>query len=347
MTAEVFTMLTTGSARIKLGEGGSIPIINFGPFLDGSNKQEVADAMLESFKSIGFVYLVNHGLSQEKIDDMFAWSRRFFEQPRETKMLAPHPPSGTHHRGYSAPHVEKVVQHIYDENELAANRAKAPDVKESFEVGREGDEHMPNIWLPEGVLPGFKETCLDFFWMCNETKFKVLSALALGLHLPEDFFEQYHQVPDNQLRLLRYPSVPIESLQKDEIVRIGAHSDFGSITLLMQDDIGGLEVEDPNKSGEFNAAPPVKGSIMVNAGDFMMRWSNDLIRSTVHRVRAPPNSVTEDGMTPERYSIPYFCSTDFSKVVECLPGTYSEERPQRYEPISALDYIMKRLAANY
>ncbi|KDQ14484.1 hypothetical protein BOTBODRAFT_32614 [Botryobasidium botryosum FD-172 SS1] len=337
----------SAQAQVKIGEGGCIPIVNFGPFLDGSNKQAVADAMLESFKSIGFVYLVNHGLPQEKIDEMFAWSKKFFDLPKETKMLAPHPPSGTHHRGYSAPHTEKVVQHLYDKDEIAASRAKALDFKENFEVGREEDELMPNIWLPDGILPGFKEACLDFFWTCNETKFKVLSALALGLHLPEDFFEPYHQVPDNQLRLLHYPSVPLESLQKEEVVRIGAHSDFGSLTLLMQDDIGGLEVENPGNPGEFGPAPPLKGSIMVNAGDFMMRWSNDIIRSTVHRVRAPPDLVTEDGMTPERYSIPYFCSTDFSTVVECLPGTYSEERPKRYEPISALDYIMKRLAANY
>ncbi|KII86504.1 hypothetical protein PLICRDRAFT_44099 [Plicaturopsis crispa FD-325 SS-3] len=332
---------------VKLGEGGGISIVDFGPFLDGSNKQAVADAMLTSFKNIGFVYLVNHGLPQDKIDGMFEMSRRFFSQPEETKMLAPHPPSGTHHRGYSAPGKEKAVQHIYDEEGLLAERKKAPDVKESFEVGREEDEYMPNIWLPDGVLPGFKETSLDFFWTCNETKFKVLSALALGLHLPEDFFEAYHQTPDNQLRLLHYPSVPISSLQNDEVVRIGAHSDFGSITLLMQDDVGGLEVEDPNKPGEFRAAPAVPGAIIVNAGDFMARWSNDQIRSTVHRVRAPPNLTSADGMTPERYSIPYVCSIDFSKVVECLPGTFSEERPKKYEPISALDYIMKRLAVNY
>jgi hypothetical protein len=69
--------------------------------------------------------------------------------------------------GYSAPGVEKVVQHVYDAEELAQSRGKAPDVKESFECGREECEEMPNIWLPEGVLPGFKEACLDFFWVCG------------------------------------------------------------------------------------------------------------------------------------------------------------------------------------
>jgi hypothetical protein len=67
--------------------------------------------------------------------------------------------------GYSAPGLEKVSRHIYDHSELAENRAKAPDMKESFESGREQDEAMPNIWLPEGILPGFREACLDFFWV--------------------------------------------------------------------------------------------------------------------------------------------------------------------------------------
>jgi len=204
---------------------------------------------------------------------------------------------------------------------------------------------MPNIWLPDGVLPGFKETCLDFFWECNKTKFKVMSALAVGLDLPANYFDEYHQKPDNQLRLLHYPSVPTESLKKEEVTRIDAHSDFCSMTLLLQDDVGGLEVENPKRPGEFLPVTPVKDGLIVNAGDFMMRWSNDLIKSTIHRVRAPPGQLGP--VTPDRFSIVYFCATDFETVVECLPGTYSEENPKKYKPISALNYIMERLAANY
>ncbi|KZT12038.1 thymine dioxygenase [Laetiporus sulphureus 93-53] len=331
---------------VKLGDVHGIPIIDFSAFSDGSRKQDVADAMLNSFKTIGFVYLVNHGLSKERIDKMFDWSKKFFAQPLETKLLAPHPPSGAHHRGYSAPGVEKVVHDVHDTEELAKTRAKAPDVKESFECGREGDETMANIWLPDGILPGFKEACLDFFWACYEVELTILRALAVGLHLPEDYLVKYHATPDNQLRLLHYPSVPMDKLRNDKVARIGAHSDFDSITLLMQDNAGGLEVENLHKPGEFISATPVEGAIVVNAGDFLMRWSNDTIKSTIHRVRAPPNMITKDGMTPERYSIPYFCS-DHDQVVDCLPGTFSLENPKKYEPISAGDYIRQRLAANY
>ncbi|KAG6841591.1 hypothetical protein C0991_009347 [Blastosporella zonata] len=227
------------------------------------------------------------------------------------------------------------------------NRAKLQDVKESFESGLEGDEAMPNIWLPEDVLPGFKDACLDFFSKGFELQEAILKALAVAFDLPEDYFVQFHTKPDNQLRLLHYPSVPLEVLNSNKITRINGHSDFGSITIVFQDDVGGLEVEDPNRPGSFVPVPPVPGSIIVNAGDFLMRWSNDIIRSTIHRVRAPTGPASADGMVPERCAIPYFVCPDFSTVIDAIPGTWSDERPKRYEPISAAGYVLKRLAANY
>ncbi|KAG6917417.1 hypothetical protein DXG01_002686 [Tephrocybe rancida] len=326
----------------------AIQVVDFANFLSGEGKKGTADAMLTSFKETGFVYLVNHGFPDHETQNMFHWSKKFFSLSYEEKMLAPHPPSGTHHRGYSPPGLEKVTQHVYDASELAANRAKLQDVKESFESGREEDETMPNIWLPENLLPGFKDACLEFFWATFELQKNILRALAVAFDLPEDYFVQFHTKPDNQLRLLRYPSVPLAALNTNQITRIDGHSDFGSITIVFQDDVGGLEVEDPNDPGSFlvckvfsrhdqynlivelKPVPPVPGSVIVNAGDFLMRWSNDIIRSTVHRVRAPPGAVSADGMVPERYSIPY----DFSTVVDAIPGTWSDERPKRYEPIS-------------
>ncbi|KAJ7246122.1 Clavaminate synthase-like protein [Mycena haematopus] len=343
---------SSSSTTTTMDNASGIPIIDFAPFLPGSkstsdDKLIVAHKIVASFKDIGFVYLLNHGIPPERSAEMFTWSKEFFAQDLETKNLAPHPSSGAHHRGYSSPGLEKVVQHVYDPSALAAHRTSAgPDVKESFECGRADDDAQPNIWLPEGVLPGFREACLEFYWLLHEVELTILRALALGLDLPEEYFVALHGAADNQLRLLHYPSVPTASLQTSQIERIGAHSDFGSITLLLQDDVGGLEVEDPREAGSFRPAPPVPGALIVNAGDFMMRWSNDTIRSTIHRVRAPPHSVS-DGMTPDRYSIPYFCSADNNTVVDCIPGTWSEERPKRYEPISAGEYVKKRMLALY
>ncbi|EAU80956.2 thymine dioxygenase [Coprinopsis cinerea okayama7 len=323
-----------------------VKTIDFGDFLEGNDSKRVASEILESFKSIGFVCLTNHGLQQEKVDKMFEWSKRFFSLPMETKQLAPHPPSGTHHRGYSAPGVERISQHVYDEAELEALRLKGQDVKESFEAGREDDPLMPNIWLPDGVLPGFKEACLEFYWACYELEKSILRAMAVAFSLPEDYFIQFHKVADNQVRLLHYPSIPNAHLASEAFSRIGAHSDFGTITLLFQDEVGGLEVEDPHNPNTFLPIPVIPNSVVVNAGDFMARWSNDVIKSTIHRVRSPPGSDI-NGEAPERYSIPYFCCCDLATVVDAVPGTWDETNPKKYKPISAKEYILKRLAALY
>lgn len=190
---------------VKIGETGGISVIDFGPFMDGSCKQQVADAIVQSFKDIGFVYLLNHGLSQETVDVMFGWVSSVLHSstliytltlvhslsnsltnllmsnylpliPRMAHTIGVHDPLSTLYNvsvcltGYSAPGVEKVVKDVFDADELKKRRAQAQDVKESFECGREDDDMMPNIWLPDGVLPGFKEACLDFYWVIYSPK---------------------------------------------------------------------------------------------------------------------------------------------------------------------------------
>ncbi|KAL7775522.1 hypothetical protein CFE70_009365 [Pyrenophora teres f. teres 0-1] len=132
-----------------------IPIIDFSEFIHGSNedKQRVARELDDAFHRVGFVYLKNHGVPSNMVDECFTWSKKFFDLPLSTKMLAPHPPGGHHHRGYSAPGVEKVSQHVFDADELSKLRensltTKTPDYKESFESGNPTDATQPNIWPP-------------------------------------------------------------------------------------------------------------------------------------------------------------------------------------------------------
>ncbi|KAF9475374.1 thymine dioxygenase [Pholiota conissans] len=349
--------MNTGNKHIL--DHGTVKVVDFGPFLDGSDREGVADAVLESFKTIGFVYLANHGLPHDKISSMFEWSKKLFDLPLEIKQLAPHPESGAHHRGYSAPGREAVKKRTHADREgsgpASGNGAAETasdnvrrDIKENFECGREDFEDMPNIWYPDGILPGFKEACLEFYWILDKMEREILKALALSFKLPDGYFLNFHANSENQLRLLHYPSVLADVLEDKEASRIPAHSDYGTITLLLQDDIGGLEVEDAHNPGTYASVPPIPDTLLVNAGDFLMRWSNDTIKSTVHRVRAPPSVDSKSGkVIPSRYSIPYFCGADSSTVVDCIPSTWSEDRPKLYPPTSAGEYIKARLAANY
>lgn len=232
---------------------------------------------------------------------------------------------------------------VFDKESITELR-KRPDFKESFELGREDDERTPNIWLPEETLPGFRQFFTDFYETCYCIELDILRAIALGMGLPDEFFREYHTKKDNQIRLLHYPPVEAELLRSGNLERIGAHSDFGTMTLLFQDEVGGLEVEDIHESGKFNPAPFIPGTIIVNIGDFLQRWSNDTLKSTLHRVRAPP---LVDGITRARYSIPYFVTADRDRTIDCIPGCYSEEKPKKYEPINAREYIERRLNATY
>ncbi|KAM5482566.1 hypothetical protein McanCB56680_003522 [Microsporum canis] len=328
-----------------------IPVVDFAPFHDGSAEEAKATAqkIFEAFRDVGFVYLKNHGVPQEVVDEAFSWSQRLFELPQSEKDRAPHPPEGWWHRGYSGIGREKVTQMVFD-RETVGELRKIPDVKESFEMGREDDEITPNIWLPESTIPGFRAFFNDFFQINHGVGQDILRAVTIGMDLDEHFFESYHTMKDNQTRLLHYPPVEEELLRKGEKERIAAHTDFGTMTLLFQDDVGGLEVEDIHKQGVFNSVPYIPGTMVVNIGDFLMRWSNDTLRSTMHRVRAPPvGSEKTDGsgrrMSRARYSIPYFIAANKDKVIDCLPGCYGPDRPKKYEPITSEDYVAMRLNA--
>lgn len=283
--------------------------------------------------------------------NMSPQSRKFFALPQADKEKAPHPPYGWWHRGYSGIGREKVSQMVFDEEGIAERR-KTPDVKESFELGNENDTHIRNIWFPEEVLPGFRGFFTNFFKTCYVIEELMMKLIARGMGLDDNFFNDFHKDKTNQCRLLHYPAVEEELLRVGKAERIAAHSDFGTMTVLFQDEVGGLEVEDIHEKGKFNPAPYIPGTAVVNIGDLLMRWSNDDLRSTLHRVRAPPLVEVDDNpsagrMTRPRYSIPYFMSPDRDSVIECLPGCFGPDRPKKYEPITSRDYIDMRMNATY
>ncbi len=240
--------------------------------------------------------------------------------------------------------------------DVEADRAGGgEDLKESFEIGHEGDEEK-NQWPDKFDADGaeFSEVMKDFFEKCRELHAVVMRAIGLGMGLEEGFFDGYVGRGDNTLRLLHYPPVAKKEFKAGR-VRAGAHTDYGSVTFLFQDGAGGLQVERPGGEGEFVDVKPVEGAIVLNSGDLLARWSNDLIRSTLHRVVEPPQGgsgegeVKDDGdFYPPRYSVAYFCNPDFDRCIEALPGTFGGEKGEKkYEAVNSLDYLVKRLSSTY
>ena len=189
------------------------------------------------------------------------------------------------------------------------------------------------------------------------------------MHLPSAHtLAQFHSGADFNLDLLHYPALSTSLLRSGAHNRISAHSDFGTLTLLFQDNVGGLEIAEPNSTrtassaeaervGRFRHVEPIAGTVVVNVGYLLMRWSNGRWKSTIHRVVEPPIERTEEGKpteaseangesingtSPERYSIPFFAAPDPATTIEALPGCWSESMPKKWQPINAGDYLRKK-----
>lgn len=264
-------------------------------------RKETAQAILHGFQTAGFIYLKSLPISPEYRKHVFETSAKYFRLPLEIKMshcwTTPEA-----NRGYSAPGREKTTT-LTNQDDVKKLRDAVPDLKESLEIGRDDEPGHPNHWpQEEGELVGFKETMVEFFGKCKELHIEVMRAIAVGLNIDETWFDGYTDVGDNTLRLLHYPEVKKDVFKINPgQVRAGAHSDYGSITLLFQDSRGGLQVQSP--TGAFVDATPIEDTCVVNAGDLLARWSNDNIKSTIHRVVEPPSG--DGDVYPARYSIAY------------------------------------------
>jgi isopenicillin N synthase-like dioxygenase len=207
---------------------------------------------------------------------------------------------------------------------------------------------------------------------------QLLDCLSLALNLsPADSLGRYHAGSFFNYSLLHYPALSAQLLRSGSLTRIPAHSDFGTLTLLFQDQAGGLEIAELGsastdtsagyeKSGRFRHVEPKPKTVIVNVGYLLMRWSNGRWKNTVHRVSEPPSPLKEHGLDesgfqtthgmnggnadeviPARYSIPFFASPDPATIVEALQGCCSEEVPKRWKPINAGDYLRRKRGGAY
>ena len=214
------------------------------------------------------------------------------------------------------------------------------------------DQQQENIWQPEGVIPGFQAFMERFYTACSPLAYNLMRCLAVSLDLPEkEALVDAHSDDEFHMKLLHYPSVPLRELQDATSRRIGAHADLGSLTMLFQDSAGGLEVQDLTQKGVFMPATPIDGTVVVNIGDILERWSNGRWKSTVHRVVEPPaiigefeKSGNEDLMCPQRYSVALFTKPNLDVVIDTLAGTWDENTPKQYEKITTAEFIQMRMS---
>ncbi len=308
----------------------TLPILDLSSWREGDRVSlaRIGGEVGAACRDVGFFYVVNHGVDRELIERAFAQSHRFFALPlAERQALAIETIGGN--RGYSGMLRE------------ALDPGRGPDMKEAFNVGLEiapDDPHLLskqpfrslNAWPS---LPNFRETLLAYYDACAALGARLHRAFACDLSLKPDFFDDKFDRPMATLRLLHYPAPPQGSEPR---TGAGVHTDYGNLTLLATDDVGGLEVRARN--GEWIEAPVVPGAFIVNIGDCLMRWTNDIYISTPHRV--------VNRSARERYSIAFFYDPNPEAVVETIPSCVREGERVRYPPILAADYLKQRLDAS-
>lgn len=311
----------------------SLPIIDIGALIDGDQKQRrtVAEQLSAACLDKGFFYIRNHGIEARLQARVFAAAKAFFEQPLATKKQVDKALSPAN-RGYEP---------------LRGQTLEAdapPDLKEGYYIGRDLPDDHPavragkfnhgaNQWPRQA---GFRETMETYFEAMNELSARIMQGLALSLSLPEDYFADFCHEPMAVLRLLHYPPQPGNPEPGEK--GCGAHTDFGGITLLLQDDNPGLQVWDQASRGWIHA-DPVPGTYVVNLGDMIARWTNDRYRSTLHRV------VNLSGR--ERFSVPFFHSGNPDHQVRCLPSCLAPGASPKYPPVTVEQHMIDMYQRTY
>jgi isopenicillin N synthase-like dioxygenase len=309
-----------------------IPVVDFRELGDDKADGAIARQLDEAFSNIGFCYFTGIGVTSELRDALFDASRRFHALPEATKRAIA---MNEFHRGYMAPNtsviatstVAVVTKPNYSESLMIMHEIEPDDPR--FGEALQG----PNRWPAD--LPGFKDSVLAYEAALQRFAQRLLRPLALALSLPPAWFAPFFVQPTTFLRLLHYPPQPPDS--PDDAFGSAPHTDYGFITLLAQDNSGGLEVR--RSDGVWLPAPPLADTIVVNVGDMLSRWTNGRWQSTPHRVKNLSGN--------DRYSCPYFFDMSMDSVVECLPSCVGADTPARFPPVRYGDYLMERLNKNY
>ena len=292
-----------------------------------SDREAFVAELGAAYREWGFCGVSHHGISARAIDGAYQVFKEFFALPEQSKRKY-HVPGSGGARGYTPFGIETAKDSQY------------PDLKEFFHIGRElpegsrYEEFMaPNVWPTE--VSGFREHAYGLFLALDALGLRVLSALALHIGLPEDFFVDKTNFGNSILRPIHYPPISLPDIPN---VRAGAHEDINLITLLVGASAAGLEVKARN--GDWVPFTAEADTIVVNIGDMLQRLSNHVYPSTTHRVVNPPGAAARQ----PRYSTPYFLHANPDYLIETLPGCISADNPNRYDvPITANDYLMQRL----
>ncbi|MFZ4720457.1 MAG: isopenicillin N synthase family dioxygenase [Ilumatobacteraceae bacterium] len=303
-----------------------VPVVDLGA-------ADAVAAVADACERVGFLTVVGHGVPDEVVQGGWDSARQFFDLPLADRMRVAMPRPGYPY-GYSPVRGET----------LSASLGKGghPDLKQSFAIGpvdpamhafADPDEAFawsPNLW-PE-ALPAMRPAWEAYYRAMADLSARLLRVMALALDLPERHFDPLIGRHTSAMRALDYPPAGEDGVAADGQLGASAHTDYGTLTVLLADTTqGGLQVQDAD--GGWHDAMPVPGSLVVNLGDAMARWTNDRWRSTMHRVVVPER---------RRQSIAFFHNANWDALIECIPSCREPGASPRYAPMAAGPHLMHK-----
>ena len=314
----------------------SVPIIDLEPYFSGDpvGRSTVARAVDEACRSIGFLVITGHRIPDALLDRVTTFSHEFFALPLAEKRKVDRPRPDMV-RGYSAV-AEESLSYSLEE-------AAPGDLKESFSIGpidvpdepyytsdAAGPHFAPNVWPKNDA---FEAAYKEYFVAMSDLSRSLMRIFALGLDMPETFFDDRIDKHISMFRSLSYP--PLGEAALPGQLRASAHSDYGSLTIVRPDGPG-LQV---SHRGRWVDVPEVPGGLVVNLGDLMMQWTNDRWVSTLHRVVNPALDSAENR---RRLSLVFFHQPNYDAIITCLPGCKSAGANDKYAPISSGDHLVSK-----
>lgn len=301
-----------------------VPVIDLGPFLWDTDKGAVVRQVADACARIGFLVVSGHGVPEAVIANMLAASRAFFALPVENK-LAACPPDPSVFRGYTPMADRSLGQSMGVE--------AAPDLREGFVIGGTSLLTPGNIWPHDGIAAGFGEACGAYYQAMDTLAGSLMRICALALGLPERFFDRKVDQQFSDLVAYHYP--PMVAEPRPGQLRGGAHTDFGSLTLVYGDPSAkGLQVWTGHA---WEDIPVVPGAFVVNLGDLMAQWTNDLWISTSHRVVNPAGA----DWHRSRYSLVFFHQPNADVLIESLDRVNAP----KYPPMTSGEHLRRKLEA--
>ncbi|KAF2826917.1 Clavaminate synthase-like protein [Ophiobolus disseminans] len=327
----------------RLDDGFDIPVIDLAPSFSSSfaDRKAVAAQIRNACTASGFFYITKHGVPEGVQRGILNQAVRFFDELSVEQKETLHVKKSKLGLGWEPSEYTSIAgdQERKEGFNFAYEEALDPTGGDGLYRNLDGSHYNGNLWPKEDDLPGFHATVKQYYSSVLSLARHLFRLFALSLDLPETYFDSMTTHPGGIARLLYYPPPKNSQLPRtsfnDEQIGLGAHSDYECFTLLLTSSTPGLEILKP--SGRWHIAEHKGDALIVNVADFLMRWTNGLYKSTVHRV---VNRGTE-----ARYSVPFFFSVNYDTVVETLPTCLKDGEVSQWKPIRAGEYILERLNA--